>query len=132
MKDINSFTCTCFCVADPEVREVGGTTLASTRVGINRMKDGEVDWFFMKVWGKPANTFGQYVKKGTQLAISGRVQIETNGDRIYPTIYVEDFKFINSGGKKKEQQEREPVEDEVVNDVTVPDDGGVGEDDIPF
>lgn len=129
MKDMNNFNCTCFCCADPEVKDVSGNSLCTTRVGVNRIKEGEVDWFSVKVWGKKGEIFGQYVKKGSQLVLNGRVHIETNNDKIYPTIYVEDFKFVG-GGKKKDSEDsgEAPVED------TSPlfTDGGVADEDIPF
>lgn len=129
MKDINSFTCTCFCVADPEVKDVGQSKLCTSRVGVNGIKDGEISWFSVKVWGKPGEIFGQYVKKGSQLALNGSVRIETNNDRIYPTIYVDDFKFIGGGSKK---QEDDGGDNEVVESQVQEDNGGISDDDIPF
>jgi single-strand DNA-binding protein len=128
MKDVNNFCCTCFCSADPELKEVGGTSLCTSRVGVNRIKEGDVDWFYVKVWGKAAGIFKEYVKKGSKLILIGRVHIETNNERVYPTIYVEDFKFVG-GGKKKEANEETESDDELQPVAT---DGGIADDDIPF
>lgn len=134
MKDLNNFNCTCFCCKDPELKETANSMLCTTRVGVNRIKDGEVDWFSVKLWGKSAEVFSKYVKKGSQIALSGRLHIETgsNDDKIFPTIYVEDFRFIGGNGQKKEQKESGAVDESVAVVDNLEVEGGVGDEDIPF
>lgn len=127
MKDINSFTCSCFCVADPEVKSLkNDKKLCVSRVGVNRIGEG-VDWFGIKIFDKPGEVFAEYVKKGSQLILNGRLQIEEFNEKLYPTIYVTDFKFTSNPNK---QEKKDEVKAETNTTATVED--NINEEDIPF
>lgn len=130
MKDINVFSCTCFCAVDPEVKKAGQTSLCTTRVGVGGLKDGDTSWFSVKVWGKGGEVFGEYVKKGSQLALTGRLVVEVYEEKVYPTIYVEDFRFM--GGGKKQEKDGEATTTETTKPTEVKDNGGIADEDIPF
>lgn len=129
MKDVNNFTCSCFCVADPELKSLSNDKkMCITRVGINRVNEG-VDWFGIKIFDKPAEIFAEYVKKGSQLILTGRIQIEEYNQKLYPTIYVSEFKFV--GGGKNKQEKRETVEVGASQSTSSTQDD-INEEDIPF
>lgn len=65
---------------DPEVRSTpDGTSVANLRLAVNRAwtnKQGEreADYFTIVVWRKLAELCGQYLSKGSPVAIEGRLQ----------------------------------------------------------
>lgn len=79
---------------------------------------------------KAAETINQYVKKGQQLLISGRLQLDQweaadGTKRSKHRVFVERFTFVGQGEKKKE--EPKPVTTDVVGD------NGIADcDEIPF
>lgn len=41
----------------------------------SKIKDNTTDWFNIEVWDKQAEFAGEYVKKGRQVAVDGRISI---------------------------------------------------------
>lgn len=95
---------------DPEMKTFdGGTqkasfTLATTDVYKNQKgeKAEETQWHNIVVWGKPAETVTQYLRKGNEVVIEGRLVHRTyetaTGEKKYFTeVNVNDFVLV--GGK---------------------------------
>jgi len=59
-----------FVAKDPEIKQVGGSTVANFSIPVSSKIKGEekTTWVRIAVWGKRAETIGQYVKKGSFLA----------------------------------------------------------------
>ena len=97
---------------DPELRYISSTGNAVARfaIAVNRpfaKKDAEVtaDFFNIVVWGKRAETCANYLKKGLQVAIQGRIQnnnyTDKNGVKQYSVeIVADNVEFIDWGDKK--------------------------------
>jgi len=103
---------------DPELRSIpSGQQVASFSLAVNRTwknASGEqqeaVDYIDCNAWGKPGEIITQYMKKGSAILVSGRLQQrqwEQEGQkRSKVEIVVEDFNFVggndsgssNSGG----------------------------------
>jgi len=95
---------------DPELRSTpNGSQVASFSLAINRTwknASGEqqeaVDYIDCNIWGKPAEIITQYMKKGSGLLVSGRLQQrswEQEGQkRSKVEVVVEDFNFVGGGG----------------------------------
>ena len=93
-----------------------GTAVANFTLAINRPfknQDGEREADFIRIlaFGKTAETIAQYVKKGQQLGIEGRIQTGSyenkQGQMVYTTdIVVNQFTFISEskGGQQQGQQ----------------------------
>lgn len=85
---------------DPELRFTPGTGAAVTRVTIAvdryNTKTGEKDADFIPVviWGKQAESTANYMSKGSQMAVSGRIQTSSydakDGTKRYVTEVVAD------------------------------------------
>ncbi|MDD3149474.1 MAG: single-stranded DNA-binding protein [Candidatus Gastranaerophilales bacterium] len=63
---------------DPEMKYFeSGKVKTTFSVAVNRWtKNGDVtDWFNIELWDKPAEVAGEYVKKGRQVAIDGKLAI---------------------------------------------------------
>lgn len=95
--------------------KVGKIEVAKFTLAVNRMKKDEADFINCIAFGKQAQTISEYVKKGDQFAISGRIQTGSyenkEGNKVYTTdVIVETFDFI-SGGKKKENSDNKNYDD---------------------
>lgn len=75
---------------DPEVRYTsGGQAVASLRIATSRswtdkqsnQKKEETEWHEVEAWGKTAELCGQYLAKGRQVYIEGRLKTETWDDK---------------------------------------------------
>lgn len=99
---------------DPELRYTpGGQAVTDFSVAVNRKwtsKDGspgeETTWFKVTCWGRLAETTNQYLSKGRQVLIVGRVKasawIGQDGEaRATLELTARDVKFL--GGNRGEQ-----------------------------
>ncbi len=128
--------------ADPEMRyTANGTAVTTFRVATSRQYSGpdgdrreETEWFSVVTWARLAETCSQYLSKGRQVFVEGRMQTRSwegqDGQRRYRTELIADtVKFL--GGRDQGQgagaQERfggVPVGRDA--------DGDVDPDDLPF
>lgn len=126
--------------ADPELRYTsGGSAVADLRVATSRRwtgKDGstqeDTQWHRVVVWGKQAETCKEYLTKGRQIYVEGRLQTrqweDRDGNKRYTTeVVAETVKFLGGGGRGAAAGAGEPPP---------PGDGDAppqfGDDDIPF
>ena len=80
--------------SDPEIRStqagqaVGNFTVATTEVwGTGEDRKENTEWHRVVVWGKLALTCGQYLKKGRQVYVEGRLQTRSYEDNEGVTRY---------------------------------------------
>ncbi len=68
---------------DPEARYFeNGNVVANVTLAVNSTKkDEEPDWFDLQIWGKTAQIAADYVRKGSQIAVTGRMITEHWTDR---------------------------------------------------
>lgn len=81
-----------------------GTAIAKLTVAVNRMKKGEADFINCVAFGKTAETIGNYMTKGSQIAINGEIRVDNykkeDGTWVNNTnVLVNRFEFV-SGGKQ--------------------------------
>lgn len=95
---------------DPEVKNTTtGKTVATFTLAVDRRfknKDGqkEADFVPIVVWGKQAEFAGQYLSKGSQIGVSGRLQVRSydaqDGQRRYVTeVVADEINFLSSSKK---------------------------------
>ncbi len=111
--------------------------MASFTLAVNRkyVKEGEerqADFISCQIFGKTAETFSQYVKKGNEVMIQGRIQTrnydDKDGKKVYVTeVVVESFEFC--GSKQTSEQAAAQVGEQAGVQVNVVDDKS---DDLPF
>ena len=101
---------------DPELRTTNtGKSVCSFTVAVNRrfQQEGQpsADFFQVTAWGKQGEVINQYMAKGRQIALSGRLQNRTydakDGTKRYVVdVILEEFDFIGSksdaGGNREE------------------------------
>ncbi|MFH1351577.1 MAG: single-stranded DNA-binding protein [Pseudomonadota bacterium] len=124
---------------DPEVRYTpSGSAVANFTIATSEQwtgKDGEkqerTEWHSIVAWGRLGEICGEYLHKGSQIYIEGRIQTRSwedkEGVKRYKTeIIVQSMQMLgaasNREGRAEGPEERFPTEEP----VSVPDD------DIPF
>jgi len=91
---------------DPELRTTNtGKSVCSFTIAVNRrfQQEGQpsADFFNVTAWGKQGETINQYMAKGRQIVLSGRLQNRTYEDkggikRYVTDVILEEFDFIGS------------------------------------
>src|SRR5262245_48756292 len=128
--------------ANPEMRFTqGGTPVANLRIATTERwtdKSGQrqenTEWHRVVLWGKQAELAGQYLTKGRQVYVEGRIRTrqwqDKKGQQRYTTEIVgQTMQFL--GGRNERSPEDAGAT--IPPDDTMPADfGGGPDDDIPF
>ena len=128
--------------ADPEVKFMpNGNAVVNLSIATNRKfknqdtgsYDDKTEWHRVVFFNKPAETIGQYVKKGQQLYVEGRLQTrkwqDKDGVEKYSTDIISDnFTFI--GSKSEVSEDFNPQKNPDSNDFSNQD--IIKDEDIPF
>ena len=122
--------------SDPEMRYTASGTavckfsLATSRkfTGKDGQKQEKTEWHRIVAWTKLAEICGQYLSKGKQVMIEGRIEYgsyEKDGVKHYTTdIIADNMIMLGSPGGRGQEREPEPPFGQPQ--------GGTPEDDIPF
>lgn len=134
---------------DPEIRSLpSGQPVANFTMATSRKwKDQEgtrqeyTEWHNIVCFGRQAEVAGQYLTKGKQIYVEGRIQTrswEQNGEKKYRTeIVCENFQMLGSRGDTHQAPPESAYADEPVAASSGGSGGGSGgggdeDDDIPF
>lgn len=118
---------------DPELKDVGTTQICSFGLAVNRRFKREnsdnVDFFDIDVWAKQGENCAKYLNKGSQVAISGRVEMQTwndnDGNKKYKTkIVADEVNFLSSNNNEDKNENTKPSDSKPSNNS--------GEDELPF
>jgi len=96
---------------DPDLRygasnnAVMRTSLAVDRQFTNQNGEREADFINIVAFGNRAETMKKYLTKGSQIAVSGRIQTgsydDKDGKRVYTTdVIIDEFQFLDSKGSR--------------------------------
>lgn len=109
--DLNRVTLVGRLTRDPEVRHTGsGTPVASIRLAVtSRAPDGSGNWtdksnyFDVTVFGRQAETVGQYLAKGRRIGVDGRLSwnewtTQSGDKRQSVEVVANDIFFLDSRG----------------------------------
>lgn len=108
---------------DPEVKQTNGGTLTRFSIATTdryKNKQGEqmedTQWHNVVVWGKLADIAGQYLRKGQQVALEGKLNHRSYDDkdgnkRYYTQVVANDFLFLDKKGGAEQfaTQEKAPA-----------------------
>ena len=110
---------------DPELRATtNGTPVAELRVATSRFwfnknneKQEETQWHRVVVWGKQAQSCKEYLDKGRQVYVEGRLQTrkweDKEGNTRFTTeIVAENVRFLGGGRSRSTTTEDLPIEAE--------------------
>lgn len=106
-------------VKQPELKFIAGSGNAVTKftVAINRrFKKDEADFINCIAFNKTAETIAQYMDKGSQIALTGRIQTGSydakDGTKRYTTdIIVDSFEFLSNNKKNSVDYAGTPFDD---------------------
>ena len=128
--------------ADPEMRyTANGQAVTTFNVATSRVfnQDGErreeTEWFSVVTWARLAETCAQYLTKGRQVYVEGRMQTRSwegqDGQKRYRTeLVAQEVKFLGGGGREGGRSEGGFV---APGFATGPDNqGDIDPDDLPF
>jgi len=133
---------------DPEVRYTsGGQAVANLRIATSRnwtdkqsgQKREETEWHDVEVWGKQAEQCGEYLSKGRQVYVEGRLKTDkwqdkqSGQDRYKVKVVADTVRFLGGGGRGAAR----PAAEEAGAPPAQMDEGpgepaSTGGDDIPF
>jgi single-strand DNA-binding protein len=133
--------------ANPELRYTQGQqAVANLRIATterwtdkNGQKQEATEWHRVVVWGKQAEICGQYLTKGRQVYIEGRIRTrqwqDQSGQKRYTTeIVAQNVQMLGGRGEgspraagAEDMGATVPADDTIANDF-----GGGPDDDIPF
>lgn len=125
---------------DPDVRYTPGgmavTTISVATTSVRKDKDGntqeKTEWHRVKLFGKLGEIAGEYLKKGRQVYIEGRLEYgsyEKDGVKQYTTdIVAEQMQMLGHGGSSERSSERSQGQPASPED----DDPFADDDDAPF
>lgn len=139
---------------DPEVRYTPkGTAIATIGIAVNRVwttetgeKKEEVTFVDVDVWGRQAETIGQYMTKGRPIFIEGRLRLdqwddkESGQKRSKLKVVCESFQFIGApkgaaaGGEFSDEPPAKPARPSRPTPPPAPEEPPPteGDDNIPF
>jgi single-strand DNA-binding protein len=99
---------------DPEVRyTAGGQAVASLRIATSRswtdkqsnQRKEETEWHDVEVWGKQAEQCGEYLSKGRQVYVEGRLKTDkwqdkqSGQDKYRVKVVADTVRFLSTGGQ---------------------------------
>lgn len=101
----------------PEMQEFGTNKIAKFGLAVNRRfkkEDQEADFFNIVTWNKQADLCLNYLDKGSQVAISGRVEIDKwqdkEGNNRYTTnIVSEEIEFLSKANTDNTRETKDKV-----------------------
>ncbi|MBO3458136.1 single-stranded DNA-binding protein [Aetokthonos hydrillicola Thurmond2011] len=92
--------------SDPEIKyfQDSGSVVCKMPLAVNRRtrNNDQPDWFNLELWGKTAETAGNYVRKGSLIGVTGSLKFEhwqdrsTGANRSRPVIRVERLDLLGS------------------------------------
>lgn len=94
---------------DPDLRYTqNGHAVTSFTIAVDRRfsKDDETDFINCVAWRKQAENLAQYMKKGSQIGVDGRLQSRTYEDKDGKTVFVtevvaDNVQFLDSRNSSK-------------------------------
>jgi single-strand DNA-binding protein len=96
---------------DPELKTVGTAKVVDFSIAINEPARGQqperTEWYRVSFWDRRAETIAQYVRKGTQILVEGRLSIRTyidpNTQRDRYSLEVSGSDFVLLGSRPSEE-----------------------------
>ena len=99
--------------AAPEIRQVGGNTVANLRLATSEKwtdkatgeRQERTEWHSVELWGRKAEIAGQYLDKGSLIYVQGKLHYKTretdDGEsRTYTTVRGDNFQML--GGNQND------------------------------
>ena len=118
---------------DPEGRYTNsGSKVVSFSLGVNntfKTKNGETrketEWFNLEVWGKLGDIVQEYVHKGSQIYVEGRLKTDKFEDKsgevkYYTKVVVSTIQFLGSNSNGNPRQTEVEASAELPDEENIP------------
>ncbi len=118
---------------DPEGRYTNsGSKVVSFSLGVNntfKTKNGETrketEWFNLEVWGKLGDIVQEYVHKGSQIYVEGRLKTDKFEDKsgevkYYTKVVVSTIQFLGSNSNGNPRQSEVEASAELPDEENIP------------
>lgn len=101
-------------------KAVGNFTIAANRPFKNAQGENEADFINCTAWGKQAENLANYMGKGSQIGVTGRIQTRTFENKEGKTVFVtevvaDQVAFLeskkSSGQSSNQSQQSNPIAD---------------------
>lgn len=121
----NTLVTVCHLVSDPELRSTpSGKSVCTMRVCVSDKDARDKAFIDVELWEKSAEIAAQYLKKGREVLINGSLCMsswEKDGQkRSKHYIKAQGFKFLNTGGGKKEDGDQDAAPANAGADEDIP------------
>ena len=101
-------------VREVEVNTKGKTTYCRNAIAVKRMYDREkTDFFNIIAFGKTAEIMEQYLDKGSQIGVSGRMESTSKDGKVYWDLVVENITLLDRANSNNNNNNSH---DEVIDD----------------
>lgn len=113
---------------------VSNFTVAVNRPFTNQQGERDADFINCVIWRKPAENLANYMRKGSQIGVDGRIQSRTfegkDGKTVFVTEVVADsVQFLESKGSKQDKPAQQTQSNSFANDGEPLE---ITDDDLPF
>ncbi len=121
MADLNAIQLTGRLTKDPELRSTAnGQSVASFRIAASGFREGDTLFLDVSAWGKQAEPVSRYTKKGSRVAVSGRLKqrewtAQDGSKRTAYEVAANDVVFLDTReeGQRPAPQAQSPNDDDV-------------------
>lgn len=89
---------------DAEPQQAGNSTVTSFSVAVD-VREGQSKstmWFDVGLWGKRGDALAPYLKKGTNVAVSGQLSTREHNGKTYLKVQADEVTLL--GGQRSEPQ----------------------------
>jgi len=123
----------------PNGKAVATVTIAVNRNYVAEGQEREADFIQVVIWGKRAEAFANYVRKGHQVGVTGELRTRNyeneSKQKVYVTeVLVSEFTFLEKkpvqAWKGKEETKEKPFGNDPFSNIGKPLD--ISDDDLPF
>jgi len=118
---------------DPEVRstvsgnQVANFSIATTEKWTDKsgQRQEKTEWHNIVVWGRMAETVGQYLKKGSAVLVVGKLQTRSwegqDGNKRYATeVVASNIQFVGGGRRESEPATNQSQANTAIDDSELP------------
>jgi single-strand DNA-binding protein len=104
---------------DPEVKYTQGgmaiTAISLATTSVRKDREGnpveKTEWHRVKLFGKLGEIAGEYLKKGAQVYIEGRIEYSTSGEgdqkKYFTDIIADEMQMLGGGDNRGEGEQRQ-------------------------
>lgn len=103
--------------SDPDITDVNDTKVAKITMAIKDFNKGQEDtiWMTVEAWGRQAEVLKQYVKKGDEFGVVGKMRQDkwadktTGKEQVKLKVTADRIELLRNGGKRAQAETAAPA-----------------------